>query len=210
MTTKALRSELLPPAPREPAPAEPAGALRWVQNLFKRPLRLERRGAQIHVTLAPVPTAPPEPPAPAERRRDLVRQVRTELRALLDLHAGTRRVVPHLACIEQTLGGPGLRGIGRLPLPVLHKALTQLDSLVDGTPGPGLAELRRRIAAAISLRLGGTPGAATAHSISDFHTDDRLEVSEASHSQFDELERSWTGTLPEDMAAQMTAERSAG
>ena len=90
---------------------------------------------------------------------------------------------------------------------MLHKALTQLESLMQDEPGAGLAELRRRMAEVISLRLGGTPsapGAASAASpnlMSDFHTDDRMEVSEASHSQFDELERSWSGTLPDAVAA---------
>jgi hypothetical protein len=116
-------------------------------------------------------------------------------------------VVPHLSHVEQMLAKTGLRAIGRLPLPVLHKALTQLESLMHDEPGTGLAELRRRMAEVISLRLGGTPGASAApgaasrNLMSDFHTDDRMEVSEASHSQFDELERSWTGTLPEAMAA---------
>jgi hypothetical protein len=114
--------------------------------------------------------------------------------------------VPHLSHVEQMLAKTGLRAIGRLPLPVLHKALTQLESLMHDEPGAGLAELRRRMAEVISLRLGGTPsvpgasGPKSPNLMSDFHTDDRMEVSEASHSQFDELERSWTGTLPDVLA----------
>jgi hypothetical protein len=186
--------------------AEPAKPLRWVQDLFKRKLRLERQGVQIHVRLDPPPPASPLPEAPeaAElRRRQTLRQARTELHTLLDRHADTRHVVPHLSYLEQMLARSGLRAIGRLPLPVLHKALTQLESLIHDEPGEGLAELRRRMAAVIAVRLGGTPGQAPANPqlMSDFHTEDRLEVSEGSHSQFDELERSWTGTVPEAVAA---------
>jgi len=177
--------------------------MNWVQSLFNSRLRLERRGVQVHVVLDP---PPPPPESPEVRRNRALRQARVELAGLLDRHADTRQVVPHLSFVEQMLARSGLRPIGRLPLPVLHKALTQLESLMHDEAGAGLAELRRRMAEVISLRLGGTPGAAGAASaaspnlLSDFHTDDRIEVSEASHSQFDELERSWTGTLP-DFAA---------
>jgi hypothetical protein len=189
--------------PTQKASSVPASAkpMNWVQSLFNSKLRLERRGAQVHVLLDP---PPPPPESPEQRRKQALRQVRLELAALLARHAGTRQVVPHLSFVEQMLGKSDLRAMGRLPLPVLHKALTQLESLTHDEPGAGLAELRRRMAEVISLRLGGTPSApgaaASPNLMSDFHTEGRMEVSEASHSQFDELERSWTGTLP-DFAA---------
>jgi hypothetical protein len=210
----AKNSSLNPARPALQKPAKVAASgeerasasrpMRWVQNLFNRKLRVERRGAQIHVLLDPTPPAPPQQPADAarDRRREALRLAQADLRQLLDRHADTRHVVPHLSYVEQLLGRSGLRGLGRLPLPVLHKALTQLESLIHDEPAAGLAELRRRMAGVIAVRLGGTPGAAPAPAnlMSDFHTEDRLEVSEASHSQFDELERSWTGTLPDAMA----------
>ncbi len=194
-------------AERGPEPSRP---MQWVQDLFKRKVRVERRGAQIHVLLDPTPPAAPQEPADAarDRRREALRMAQADLRELLNRHADTRHVVPHLSHVEQALGRTGLRGIGRLPLPVLHKALTQLESLMHDAPAAGLAELRRRMAGVIAVRLGGMPGtpaAAPANLMSDFHTEDRLEVSEASHSQFDELERSWSGTLPEGMAATAAA-----
>ena len=179
---------------------ESAKPMSWVQSLFNSKLRLERRGVQVHVLLDP---PPPPQESPEVRRNQELRQARVELAALLDRHADTRQVVPHLGHVEQMLAKSGLRAIGRMPLPVLHKALTQLERLMHDEPGAGLADLRRRMAEVISLRLGGTPsapvaaGATSANLMSDFHTDDRMEVSEASHSQFDELERSWTGTLPD-------------
>jgi hypothetical protein len=180
--------------------------MRWVQDLFNRKLRVERRGAQLHVSLDPTPPAAPgkeSADGANARRAETLRLAQADLRDLLDRHADTRHVVPHLSYVEQMLARAGLRGIGRLPLPVLHKALTQLESLIHDEPAAGLAELRRRMAGVIAVRLGATPGvqAAPAHVMSDFHSQDRLEVSEGSHSQFDELERSWTGTLPEAMAA---------
>jgi hypothetical protein len=192
-------------ASRESA-AEPSRPMRWVQDLFNRKLRVERRGAQIHVLLDP---SQPKPPAAevaeaaSARRVEALRLAQADLRQLLDRHADTRHVVPHLSYVEQLIGRAGLRGIGRLPLPVLHKALTQLESLMHDEPAAGLAELRRRMAGVIAVRLGATPGVQPAPStaMSDFHTEDRLEVSEVSHSQFDALERSWSGTAPGELAA---------
>ena len=182
---------------------EVAGPLGWVQNLFRSRLRLERRGVQIHLVLdPPPPAAKPEPEGPTVRRSETLRKSQAELRTLLDRHADTRHVVPHLSFVEQLLDTGGMRALGRLPLPVLHKALTQLESLIHDEPGAGLAELRRRLAAVIAVRLGGTPGAVAP---SDDH---HLEVSEASQSQFDELERSWTGTMPGELGALVAASRS--
>jgi len=184
--------------------------LRWVQDLFRSKLRVERRGAQIHLLLdrpPPVPAALP-PDDPAQRRSETLRKSQAELRSLLDLHADTRHVVPHLSFVEQLLETGGMRALGRLPLPVLHKSLTQLESLMHDMPGAGLAELRRRLAAVIALRLGATPG----QPVVPFDRQDfsPLEVSEASHSQFDALERSWTGTMPGELGALVAASRSTG
>jgi hypothetical protein len=203
-TLMSTKSQACVPPPKASSVPEPQKPMGWVHSLFQSKLRLERRGVQVHVLLDP---PPPPPESPEVRRNQAIRQVRLELDTLLGHHAHTRQVVPHLSFVEQMLAKSGFRGIGRLPLPVLHKALTQLESLMHDEPGAGLAELRRRLAELISLRLGGTPSAPAAASaassnlMSNFHTDDRMEVSEASHSQFDELERSWTGTLPEAMAA---------
>lgn len=180
--------------------------LRWVKELFSSKLRVERRGAQIHVLLDPPPPAPPPPAGPTQRRSETLRKSQAELRALLDRHADTRHVVPHLSYVEQLLETGGMRALGRLPLPVLHKSLTQLEALMHDEPGAGLAELRRRLAAVIALRLGGTPGQPAVPI--DRQEDMHLEVSEASHSQFDALERSWTGTMPGELGALVAATRA--
>lgn len=194
---------------RTPAPErEVPKPLRWVQDLFRSKVRVERRGAQIHLVLDPPPPVPPPPADPSKRRSETLRKSQAELRTLLDRHADTRHVVPHLSFVEQLLETGGMRALGRLPLPVLHKSLTQLESLMHDEPGAGLAELRRRLAAVIALRLGGTPGQPDVPI--DRHDDMHLEVSEASHSQFDALERSWTGTMPGELGALVAATRSTG
>ena len=78
---------------------------------------------------------------------------------------------------------------------VLRKALEQFDLLVQGAPSEGLIYLRARMAEAVELR-------GRALEI-DEDTETRpgsLEVMEASHSLFDEMEKSWTGQVPLDAA----------
>jgi hypothetical protein len=70
---------------------------------------------------------------------------------------------------------------------VLRKGLEQLELLVRGATGSDLAPLRSRLEAALRNRPRDT-GAAT--------RPQDLQVSEASRSLFDEMERGWTGKMP--------------
>lgn len=175
--------------------------LQWMKGLLSQRLRLERRGVQVHVMLDPAkPLAGPSVFADSQSGEAL-RLAHTELRELLGRHAGTRKVMPHLSHLEQALAKSGSRAIGKLPLPVLHRALTQLENLTQGQASEGLAALRLRMVAAIEKRLEKPAHRPAADS--DFRAEHKLEVSEASHSLFDEMERSWAGTVPiEDPAAQ--------
>lgn len=165
--------------------------VQWLRGLLRRPLRLERRGLQIHLLLdppsdavpAPVPASPPSPGA-------VLRQGHDELRALLRRHPEARHLMRHLGFVEQALGRSGSRALRReVPVSVLRKALDQLDLLARDEPSDGLAALRRRIADAARERDGATDAAGAAGA-------DALQVSEASHSLFEEMERSWTGRMP--------------
>lgn len=174
--------------------------MRWARGLLNSRLRMERRGLQIHVLLEPArPKAAPV--APDSRNGEVLRLAHAELRELLDRHGDTRHVLPHLSFVEQALAKSGSRAIGRVPLPVLEKALIQLENLIHDSPGDGVAELRRRLLASITMRSDKGPGAPSADQVSDFRSEDRLEVTEASHSLFDEMERSWSGTIPAELSA---------
>ena len=175
--------------------------LQWVKGLLSQRLRLERRGVQVHVMLDPAkPAAVPSVFADSQSGEAL-RLAHTELRELLGRHAGTRKVMPHLSHLEQALARTGSRAIGKLPLPVLHRALNQLENLTQDQASEGLAALRQRMLAAIEKRMEKPAPRPAADS--DFRAEHKLEVSEASHSLFDEMERSWAGTVPiEDPAAQ--------
>lgn len=159
----------------------------WVRDLLKRPLKLERRDGQIHVVLGEKPPEAPPPPSSGEA----LRQGHAELRALLRRHPEARHLMRHLGFVEQQIGRFGSRALKReIPVPVLAKALQQLDLLVRDEPSAGLSDLRARIAAAMNARPA---------EVLDAETETRpgsLEVTEASHSLFDEMERSWTGQVP--------------
>jgi len=162
------------------------GPVTWVRDLLKRPLKVERRGAQLHLVLG---EKPPEPEAPtvAPTSGEALRRGHEELRALLRRHPETRHLMRHLGFIEQQLGRSGSRALKRdIPVPVLRKGLEQLDLLMRGDTSEPLADLRSRIDSAVRSR-----GAAA-----ESRVDDKVQVSEASHSLFDEMERSWTGQMP--------------
>lgn len=163
----------------------------WVRDLLQRPVKMELRGAQVHVVLGEradrAETVSKGPSAGESLRRG-----HGELHALLRRHPETRDLMRHLAYTEAEIGRFGSRAIKReIPVPVLAKALEQFDRLVEGVPTEGLSYLRARLAEAIETR-----GRALQV---DEDTETRpgsLEVMEASHSLFDEMERSWTGQIP--------------
>ena len=169
--------------------ARPSGPGGWVRDLLKRPLKLERRDGQIHVVLGEKPAEPPPPPPSSG---EALRRGHAELQALLRRHPEARHLMRHLGYLEQMLGRFGSRALKReVPAPVLAKALGQLDLLARGEPSAPIADLRARIAAAVQAR-----GQAA---VEDEDTETRpgsLEVTEASHSLFDEMERSWIGHVP--------------
>ncbi len=157
----------------------------WVRDLLQRPLKVERRGAQLHLVLGEKPPEPP-PPSVAPTSGEALRRGHEELRALLRRHPETRHLMRHLGFIEQQLGRSGSRALKRdIPVPVLRKGLEQLDLLLRGETSEPLADLRARIDAATRSRGGAVEARV-----------EEVQVSEASHSLFDEMERSWTGQMP--------------
>jgi hypothetical protein len=122
-----------------------------------------------------------EPPAQAQV--DSAQRMRNELKELLNRSAGAREVLPHLANLEHALKTQGLAAFETIPPRILQRAANQLQSVMPQTAGPGIVELRKRLA-----RILGTPASAAAPApIAGPHgiqLDDRLQVSEASVSDF--------------------------
>lgn len=118
---------------------------------------------------------------------EALRHDHRDLSSLLDLHSDSRLTMRHLACVEQALARHGSRAFKVLPAQVLGKALAQLEVLAIDRRLGEFTELRGRLRQAAPTRLGSAAPQDLSHTV---------DVSEASHSLFDEMERSWTGQMP--------------
>lgn len=173
-----------PTAPRLPLARRP---LAWLRTQLRRPLRFEWRGMQIHLVLGP----PPPPPTPAVSPGEALRRCHAELGALLGRHPEARHLMRHLSFVEQAIARAGSRALRQdVPVLVLRKALSQLELLIRDEPSAALEEMRSRFEQAIAAR------ARSATEDDAVGPPSQVQVSEASHSLFDEMERSWTGQMP--------------
>jgi hypothetical protein len=115
----------------------------------------------------------------------LATALRAELAAVLDAVPASRRVLQHLAVVEHQLKTQGLRGLRSLPEPVLAKAHTQLASLPLGAGGSSLHQLLDLLALAVDPPVDATTDSQPSDQfLSSFLTEDKLEVSDATHSDF--------------------------
>jgi hypothetical protein len=143
--------------------------------------------------------------ARAEKRRR-VRHMRRDLYLLLSHHPSSRQLMRHLAMVERSLHAEGLVGFEALPLRVIAKALTEMESLVRDWSPTGLAELRSRMAVIVKNRpahseataddskADAAPEPESVHA--DFDSSLSADVTEIGLAEFEELERSWVGVIP--------------
>jgi hypothetical protein len=170
------------------APRGTPGTTRWLKGLLARPVALERRDGQLHVTLV-------------ERRRTpevIEQQERTalceEVRVLL-LQRGNERevaVMRHVVLVLDVLQVRGWDGVGAMASGVLRKALMQAQLLHSQESTPALDHLVERLRllhVAAGLREDRKRGVA-----SPDHSD-HAEVTEASHEEFEAMQRDWVRTV---------------
>ncbi|WP_284614498.1 hypothetical protein [Aquabacterium humicola] len=180
LTDALIATQVHPPLP----PARPRfRPLHWLRMRFRR---------DTGTTLVPAASSmlPQQPPTVVESRGLALRNAHRALRALLRERPALRRLMPHLAHIERSLRKHGSRALLRLSVNVLQRGLEQLETLQSDEPRDALRPLRTRLIEAIALRnvaRSVTSPAPLAPSV---------EVMDASHSEFDEAERSWTGSMP--------------
>ncbi|MFO1220056.1 MAG: hypothetical protein U1E89_16940 [Burkholderiaceae bacterium] len=161
----------------------------FLGGIFSRELKIKRVGGQLHVVL--------ETPAgktansKSGSRGEALRLAHEALQQLLDRHDDARRMMPHLHHLEVTLAQTGSRALKTLPIKLMNKAMDQLDLIEGSGHSDELITLRLRVAEAVKRR---TPVRVNDDEMS------AIEVTEASHSQFDEADRIWTGVAPLDEA----------
>ena len=199
------------PSPRRPRTTLLLRLARGVKLFFTRDVRLERRGRTFHLVFVDSESRTPPPDkdpaarpaaAPAPLASDAPSRMHGALRQLLAQHADARNLMRHLAFVERALrlsGPPALDGV---PVEVLKKALVQLESLVTNWSSPGLAEMRSRLAMLVLAHdAEHKQFRPTNSNLSDFDTPERIEVSDATSADFEELERIWIEHAPDAAGA---------
>jgi hypothetical protein len=160
--------------------------LKWVRKFFSRPLKLKRIGKQWHVVFDQsrlhVPTSK------GTSRGEALRLSHEALQVLLARHDDARNVMPHLIHLEQALGRSGSRALMALPDKVLKRAMDQLDMLEGASRSDEFMALRMRVDEAIRRRAPVNLRGDIAN----------IDVKEASVSQYDEAEVSWTNRMELD------------
>ena len=138
-------------------------------------------------------------PEKTSQADDALQRIRTELRDLLGRSPSARDVLSHLAGVERALKTLGIAAFESLPSYVLKRAMTQLESVLPDPVGPGIADLRARLARALAghdavQAPAGLPAAVPtappvvppAHQPASF-SNDQLQVSEATVTEFDRV-----------------------
>lgn len=125
--------------------------------------------------------------------------MRQALTRLLDDVPGSRRVLRHLAAVENDLNRKDGEGRFLLTAPpdLLKQVLRQLEGLLTATPPPGLVQLRARLTEAIRAGERAERHAERSQPISSFFVDHKLEVKEGANTDFDRLQADWQATPPE-------------
>jgi hypothetical protein len=153
-------------------------------GLLNRSIKLDRTEGKVRVSFeAERPGAAPKGAAAAPAASD-AKHLRDELKALLNRCPGAREVLPHLAGVEQALKTQGLAAFDSLPPRVLQRAATQLESVLAEPVSAAIAELRSRLCVALKNHEKAELAASRRAAPSSFLVDEKLQVSEASVSDF--------------------------
>jgi hypothetical protein len=164
----------------------PWSAIHWIQSLLMRPVKVKRIGLQLHVVLEEPGTTPQGSRPPG--RGEALRLAHVALLDLLGRHDGARQLYPHLCHVEEALARHGSKALATTPIGVLQRAMVQLDNLEGNERSYDLMTLRLRVDESVKRRTPVNPRADAL----------AIEVTDASHSQFDEAENQWTGRVPLD------------
>lgn len=187
------------PARNNDDTSESIGKLRWARSLLTRSVGLEKRGKQLHVVLverdrgpgARVPTSP-------------LQQMRDELRARLLVHDPATQAIRNLYIVYKELSGVGWPAVEALPHGLTKLAQVEAEMLQTQEPSPLLAAIIERLVAVNAYAAQQIELEAEIPVLVDEETDrwavtDIPEVSEASHEEYERMERSWIGTEPAEL-----------
>jgi hypothetical protein len=171
--------------------------IHFIARILFTDLRLERDGRNLHIRIAAT-TPDHEPHALTGKTIAEAAPLRAALKELLDSHPLARKVLSQLRYFECALRAQGMTALAGVPVEVLAVALKQLDSIVANWSNRHLADLRSRMAVAVLKRSEDPLHSEGVDRLSNFATESRLLVGDASHSVFLELERQYQALLPQE------------
>ncbi|MDH5538004.1 MAG: hypothetical protein OEY03_01255 [Rhizobacter sp.] len=159
---------------------------------MSRPIGLERRGNELHVVIVERRRGPrtQEVPSPAQLCADL------RERLLDNEHEHAARVMRHLVFVHDELGLNGWSGVEAMPGPVIATALVQAEMLASREPSEALTYMIERLRL---LKVAAEMREERKSSLRVSERGEALEISEATHEEYEQMERSWVGTMPDGL-----------
>ncbi len=127
---------------------------RAAQAFFQSDVKLQREEGGVRIVLAdrvadPVARVPTAAERLAEKQKQELQLMVTQLAEVLDEVPETRETLRHLVFVEQALKKKGLKALRKMPLDVLRRALDQFEGLVTNWSPEGLANLRSKMAVTV-------------------------------------------------------------
>jgi hypothetical protein len=156
-----------------------------LKAVFTHHLQLRREPRGLTISLQPdsdSSTQSSTPAAPHGDQRALV--MHAALRAALDAAPASRKVFRHLATVEHHLWRKGTLFLHDLSLRALQRTVEQLDGVATPPLAPGLAALRECLVDAIAAQERLQRQEEMLQPRSSFFVDHKMEVQEASASDF--------------------------
>lgn len=169
-----------------------AESLKQLKGALGRPLGLKFQDGQVRVVLVERRSA-----TPADQALSLP-QLCDELRAIvLAQEATATQTMRHLVLVHDALRSSGWPGLQELSSTVLRRALVQAEMLASVEPSVALATVIDQLK---SLTDSADKREESEARLQDFKLGETLEVSESTFAEFENLERSWVGTVPSALA----------
>ena len=167
-------------------------SLRRMWRVVFGDISVRRDQGRLHVGFGETrtPEAAPAAAGPAAAAGALAtadeeQRLRQALRGVLDADARSRRVFTALARVEVILHQGGTDAVKQMPAEILAEALSQLEGLVADWSVPGLGALQRLLQLQVLAAHESAPTQPmTDVHPSDFHAASKLQVSDASVSDF--------------------------
>ena len=181
---------------RAPAAKETRRSLSWVREVLTRSIGLQQRRNQLHVVLIePKRGTGVVPPS------DLLLQQRAELGARLLVHDPATQTVRHLFLVHDALDEGGWTAVDAMPRPVLGRALAEAEMMASQEASPLMAGIIATLGEMVATADRQAERAALVQAERallrrDWEKPAVPEVSEASHEEYELMERSWIGTVP--------------